>query len=126
MNKISPGIVALVVCVVLFFVLRHFFPALALLLLILGIVILLLIVLLIVLVLVFAFRKPKKNAVGTTSPSSDATAILNTGRSKLMELRRLGLRDIYPRSGVAAQLLDAYGLSVADIVAAAKDAMVKE
>ena len=42
------------------------------------------------------------------------------------KVRRLGLKDIYPRSGVAAELLDAYGLSVADIVAAAKDAMVKE
>ena len=37
----------------------------------------------------------------------------------------LGLRDVYPRSGVAAELLDAYGLSVQDIVAAAKDAMKK-
>ena len=42
------------------------------------------------------------------------------------KVRRLGLRDIYPRSGKAAELLDAYGLSVQDIVDAAKDAMVKE
>ncbi len=34
---------------------------------------------------------------------------------------RLGLRDVYPRSGVASELLDAYGLSVQDIVSAAKD-----
>ena len=33
---------------------------------------------------------------------------------------RVGLQDVYPRSGKAAELLDAYGLSVADIVAAAK------
>lgn len=39
---------------------------------------------------------------------------------------RLGLRDVYPRSGKAAELLDAYGLAVSDIVAAAKDAMTKE
>lgn len=39
---------------------------------------------------------------------------------------RLGLRDVYPRSGKAAELLDAYGLAVSDIVAAAKDAMAKE
>ncbi len=38
---------------------------------------------------------------------------------------RLGLRDVYPRSGNAADLLDAYGLSVADIVTAAKAAMQK-
>lgn len=38
---------------------------------------------------------------------------------------RLGLRDVYPRSGKAAELLDAYGLSVQDIVDAAKDAMGK-
>lgn len=36
-------------------------------------------------------------------------------------VRRLGLRDVYPRSGQAAELLDAYGLSVQDIVAAAKE-----
>lgn len=39
------------------------------------------------------------------------------------KVRRLGLRDVYPRSGKAAELLDAYGLSVQDIVDAAKDAM---
>lgn len=39
------------------------------------------------------------------------------------KVRRLGLRDIYPRSGMADDLLDAYGLSVQDIVDAAKDAM---
>ena len=39
---------------------------------------------------------------------------------------RLGLRDVYPRSGKAAELLDAYGLAVDDIVEAAKNAMVKE
>lgn len=38
---------------------------------------------------------------------------------------RLGLRDIYPRSGHADKLLDAYGLSVDDIVTAAKQAMNK-
>lgn len=39
------------------------------------------------------------------------------------KVRRLGLRDVYPRSGKAAELLDAYGLSVKDIIDAAKDAM---
>ena len=38
---------------------------------------------------------------------------------------RLGLRDVYPRSGVAAELLDAYGLSVQDIANAAKEAVKK-
>ncbi len=41
------------------------------------------------------------------------------------KVRRLGLRDVYPRSGHAAELLDAYGLSVRDMVDAAKDAMGK-
>lgn len=36
---------------------------------------------------------------------------------------RLGLRDVYSRSGHAEKLLDEYGLSVRDIVNAAKDAM---
>ncbi|MBO5638806.1 MAG: transketolase [Oscillospiraceae bacterium] len=39
------------------------------------------------------------------------------------KVRRLGLKDVYPRSGKAAELLDAYGLAVSDIVDAAKDAM---
>jgi transketolase len=38
---------------------------------------------------------------------------------------RVGLQDKYPRSGKANELLDAYGLSVADIVAAAKQAAAK-
>jgi len=36
---------------------------------------------------------------------------------------RLGLRDVYPRSGHADALLDAYGLSVQDIVTGAKEAI---
>jgi len=36
---------------------------------------------------------------------------------------RLGLNDIYPRSGHADDLLDAYGLSVQSIVDGAKKAM---
>jgi transketolase len=36
---------------------------------------------------------------------------------------RLGLRDVYPRSGHADALLDAYGLSVQDIVSGAKEAI---
>lgn len=36
-------------------------------------------------------------------------------------VRRLGLRDVYPRSGHADKLLDAYGLSVNDIIKAVKD-----
>jgi transketolase C-terminal domain/subunit len=35
----------------------------------------------------------------------------------------VGLRDQYPRSGSADALLDAYGISVGDIVRAAKKAM---
>ena len=35
---------------------------------------------------------------------------------------RVGLKDVYPRSGKAAELLDVYGLSVADIVEAARNA----
>ena len=36
---------------------------------------------------------------------------------------RVGLHDKYPRSGKAAELLDAYGLSVKDIVTTAREAM---
>ena len=38
---------------------------------------------------------------------------------------RVGLQDKYPRSGKAAELLDAYGLSVGDIVETAKKAAAK-
>jgi len=38
---------------------------------------------------------------------------------------RLGLRDTYPRSGHADKLLDAYGLSISDIIDGAKQAMKK-
>ncbi len=38
-------------------------------------------------------------------------------------VERVGLRDQYPRSGPAGALLDAYGISVRDIVEAAKKAM---
>ena len=41
------------------------------------------------------------------------------------KILRLGLKDVYPRSGVAAELLDAYGLSVQNIVDAAKEAMIR-
>lgn len=40
------------------------------------------------------------------------------------KILRLGLPDVYPRSGKAAELLDAYGLSVQNIVNAAKSAMI--
>lgn len=41
-------------------------------------------------------------------------------------LERLGLQDVYGESGFADELLDAYGMSVIDIVAAAKRAMKKK
>jgi transketolase len=40
-------------------------------------------------------------------------------------LVRLGLQDVFPESGPAAELLDHYGMGVNDIVAAAKVAMEK-
>lgn len=39
------------------------------------------------------------------------------------KVERVGLPDKYPRSGIAAALLDAYGLAVSDIVSAVKRAM---
>lgn len=41
-------------------------------------------------------------------------------------VRRLGLRDVYPRSGHADKLLDAYGLAIQDIVDAAKEVVEKK
>ncbi len=46
-------------------------------------------------------------------------------RERPLRVIRLGLQDVYPRSGHPEALLDAYGLSVADMVAGARKALGK-
>lgn len=92
------GLIGIVVCVVLYFVGRRFFPKLSTLILIVCAVIVLLIVLLVVVVMAFAFRKPKPKP-GELS-GTDVTAILAKGRSNLMELRSrlMRVRNVEIRS----------------------------
>jgi len=84
------GVLGLIGIVILYFVLRRFFPSLSTLLLVIGGVILLVIVLIVAVVIYFAFRKPKgkDGAPG----AADLSAVLSKGRSNLMELRRMGMR----------------------------------
>lgn len=81
------GLVGLIGCIALFFVLRRFVPFLSTLLLIIGGVVLALIVLLVVLVIVFS-RKGEKT--GREGNQIQKTA--SSDRAQLIELRRLTVR----------------------------------
>ena len=89
-NSGALGVFGLIGVVILYFVLRRFFPSLSTLLLVIGGVILLVIVLIVAVVLYFAFRKPKGEADGTGTGSN--SNVLNKGRTNLMELRRMGMQ----------------------------------
>ena len=45
---------------------------------------------------------------------------------RLVPLVRVGLRDIYPRSGRLEELIDRYNMGVSGIVAAAQEAILKK
>ena len=84
------GVFGLIGVVILYFVLRHFFPSLSTLLLVIDGVILLVIILIVAVVIYFAFRKPKGK--DGAHGAADVSAVLSKGRSNLMELRRMGMR----------------------------------
>lgn len=84
------GILGLVGLVAAFVVLRKVLPSLANLFLILGGIALLGVVLLVAIVLVLAFRKPKKTT--EQQIAENAAAILKTGRTQLMDIRRLSMK----------------------------------
>ena len=84
------GILCLLGAVALFFLLRHFFPALSTVFFVIAGIALLLVILLVVLIIVFSRKKPEEKE--SAKASADVNAILAKGRSNLMELRRLEMR----------------------------------
>lgn len=82
------GILSLLGIVALYLVLRHFLPGLSVLLLVVLGLIALGIIVIVAVVLVLAFRKPKDPGKPSTS---EVTAQIAQGRSKLVELRQLAM-----------------------------------
>jgi len=86
----SLGILALIGFVVLFVISRKFFPSFSAILLAAGIVVVVLLLLLVGLVIFLAFYRPKeKNGTGD---GNNVAAVLQKGRSNLLELRKLGMK----------------------------------
>ncbi|MGN1333378.1 MAG: 5-bromo-4-chloroindolyl phosphate hydrolysis family protein [Lachnospiraceae bacterium] len=81
------GILGMAGAVILFLVLRKFFPTLSTILLVVFGIILLLIILLVILVIYFSRQKPKEKEGSRIT--EDTEAVLARGRSNLMEIRRL-------------------------------------
>ncbi|MBR4869154.1 MAG: 5-bromo-4-chloroindolyl phosphate hydrolysis family protein [Oscillospiraceae bacterium] len=90
MKQRSGGIFALIGLAAAFFILRKFVPSLAKLFLLLGGVAALGVAVLVVVVLFFAFAKPKKTA--EQQAAENTAAVLQKGRSMLMDLRRLSMK----------------------------------
>jgi 5-bromo-4-chloroindolyl phosphate hydrolysis protein len=86
----SISIFGLLCLVVIFVILRNFFPSFAKLLLIFGGIAAAGVAVLIALVLYFAFRKPKKTT--EQQIAENAAVILRNGRTQLMEIRRLTVK----------------------------------
>ena len=84
------GVLGLLALAAAFWLLYKFIPSLARIFLILGGIAALGVAALVAVVLWFAFRKPKKTV--KQQIAENTAAILQNGRSGLMELRRLGMR----------------------------------
>ena len=82
------GLLGLIGCIVVFGLVRRFFPVLSVIVLIIGGIVFLLLLLLVAFVIFLCFRKPKNEKV----KEQDITAVLSKGRSNLMEIRRLAMR----------------------------------
>jgi len=89
------GILVLIGLVAAFLLLRRFVPALAKLFLILSWIAAAGVLLLVAAVIFFAFHKPKKTP--EQELAEQAAAVLQDGRSRLMELRRLSMKIKEPR-----------------------------
>ena len=94
MNQRSGGIFALLGFAAIFFVLRKSVPGLAKLFLIFGGIALLGVAALVAVVVFFAFRKPKKTP--EQQLAENTAAILQKGRSRLMDLRRISMKIKHP------------------------------
>lgn len=84
------GILGILVCIILFFLCRRWFPGLSKGLLIVGVGICLLVLLLLILVLYFAFFKQGEKQ--KPSPSEEHAKMMSQGRSKLMQIRQKAMR----------------------------------
>ena len=90
MNDNSSGILGflgLIGTVIIYFVIRYFFPSLAAALLFVGVIALLFLVLLVMVVMYFALKKPKKGSAQEAEAVNHQ--ILADGRKNLMQLRCL-------------------------------------
>ena len=90
MNQRSGGIFTLLGLAAVFFLLQKFFPAFAKLFLILAALAAVGVAALVAAVIWFAFRKPKKSP--EQQVADDARAVLQKGRSQLMDIRRLVMK----------------------------------
>lgn len=86
------GVLGLAVLAGLYFLSRQFFPKLSRLLLIALLLVVLAVAVLVVLVLVFAFKKKTPEEAAAEEASSNTAALLQKGRSSLLELRKLTIR----------------------------------
>jgi len=93
-NSGAAGLLGIIGLVVLYFVLRHFFPSLAAVLLIVFGIIIALIVLLVVIVIILAFNQPKDGSKNGNKVSIDneSAQLLSKARAELMEIRRFTVR----------------------------------
>ena len=83
------GFLGLIGAVIVFFVVRHFFPSLAAALLFVGGIALILLILLVVVVMYFALKKPKTGSIQEAEAKNQK--ILAEGRKNLMQLRCLSM-----------------------------------
>ena len=84
------GVIGIIVCVGIFFVLRKIFPALAIALLIGALIVVLLLIVLVIFIIIWAFRKP--NEKEGTSVSQEISSLQKEGRAVLIEIRQIGMR----------------------------------
>ena len=91
-NKFSglAGVIGIIVCGGIFFVLKKIFPALAVALLIGALIVILLLIVLVIFVIIWAFRKP--NEKEGTSVSQEISSLQKEGRAVLIEIRQIGMR----------------------------------
>lgn len=86
------GAAGLILLLILYFVTRHFAPSLSKLLLLVGGIAVLCVAALVALVLAFAFKKKTPEEQQAAEAASNTAALLQKGRSSLLDLRKLTIR----------------------------------
>ena len=84
------GLIGLIVCLGLFFVLKKIFPALAIALLIGALVVIVLLIVLVAFIIAWAFHKPDEKE--GASASKEVGSLQKEGRAHLIELRQIGMK----------------------------------